>query len=259
MRILALAIPLALSISSPAWALSCLDWEVQGALPASGAVEVPTNARIVVQVYSWDDSQSAPILRDADGNEVATTIDAHDAGSEVTFFLTPGEPLAPGPYTVEVERAWDGAPEVATSFVVGDAADVTPPLPPTIVDVRGDHDTDEWGDWDDLTVEMPQDSLDDNGVIYELTITDTTSDQTWLRYSLSPTASLSDNPCSDDDAALVLAHRANVDVRALDVAGNSSDEFLWVCGTGCSTTGGVPVGGLFALLPLVALRRRKNA
>lgn len=257
MRILALAIPLALSLSTPAFALSCIDWEVTGALPADGATDQPVNARVAVRVFSWGE-QAPPTLVDSEGNAVAATFETYRQGSETVFVLTPGAPLeADRTYSALVDGPWEAESRVATTFTTGALSDYGSPNSVVITDISSDSSVDVWGTWSDFVVSHTE-AVDESGVMYRVLISQTEDMADPIeRWTFVAGQTFSDNPCSTDPVGELRARNTWVSVEAVDVAGNGSEDLQLVCGTGCSTIGSAPGWGL-VFLPLLMLGGRRR-
>ncbi len=268
--------------STPAHALDCVDWMVNGSMPTDQATAVPTNAQITVRLYSWHEDPPAPVLFDAAGAVVTTTLDTHVQGTDKIFVLTPDADLAAdSAYSVTVEHPFtDGPPTPVTSFTTGDWQDVNAPPEPLVNGVSASHETDEWGDWYSFIVAIDP-IADESEYKHEVTLRDVNTDESFVRWQLTPGEAFHDNPCNTDLAARLDPTNTEVTVRSFDIAGNISGEEVigpqpgdtgdtgdtgptdsggggMTGGSRCDVAGAGAVGGLLFALPLLGLRRRES-
>ena len=282
----AIWIAAALAAMAPAMALDCIGYELQGSLPADGAVAQPLNALVLVQAASDRPDALSVLVRDGKtGTPIPAEIRAEHVGTIAQWVLRPDGLLEPVHlYQIEVHDE-DDTILSALSFSTGTTTDEEPPSEPAVLSASSSHDTDTWGEWYAWTVEVSP-AIDASGVRYQLELADSADfTDPLVRTGLQERVRLYDSPCNTDPAAQLDAATTWLRVSAVDVAGNISGSAVFEppgpdtsgdtgtpddedSGTakesegGCSATGraGSPLAAWSALVGLLGvLRRRRSA
>lgn len=241
-----------------ALALDCDDFNLTDSLPVSGAHEQPQNTQIVLAAYASYVDDAPRLINAETGASISTTVTHFAHGTQHRWVLEPRSLLAPGTaYRAELLRGGEVADSI--SFITGSGTDVVAPDAPSVLGTDSAFASDTWGDWASFSVEIDP-VADDAHVYYELTLTPL-GGEALVRYSMTADARFFDDPCNSDEAGLLEADSAAVEVVAIDVAGNRSDGGGYTPpsggGPGCSVAA-APAGLLAALLALAGARRRER-
>ena len=255
----------ALFSATPAAACSCW-WGISDVFPADGDVDVPVNARVVVEFYG-DDELTWALVDGQTGEPVPATVTLKTEEDRVHRIYTPDALLAPNhTYQIALVNDEGGGLDEATvhsRFTTGSATDDDAPDVPTFTasDVSSDRRSNSsCGDSASNTWEFEGTEA---ALIFELEVS-TTEDFSASRTLLShgTAASAGWGGCLASWPELEFGERLFGRVRAIDAAGNTSawSEPLRPTGgvaSGCSTTGSGP--SPVWLLGLALLGRRRRA
>ncbi|MEL6346999.1 MAG: hypothetical protein AAFV53_28050 [Myxococcota bacterium] len=216
-----------LMLATPAQALDCVDYELQGSMPAHESTDLPINARMVLKIYAWStDDMTVRMVEDVSGDDVATSIETFDEATQAFLIVTPDADLSPSTaYRVEILR--DDAVEDIVRFTTGTGADETAPSDPSVLDTDFQSQTDEWGDWNTFSVDIDPSTDERTAVMYRIEIGDETFSAPLVRYALSAQARMSDDPCNSDEAGNSDPAAVWVQVSAIDAAGNVSGSDVY--------------------------------
>ncbi|MEZ4317714.1 MAG: hypothetical protein R3F61_09420 [Myxococcota bacterium] len=246
-----IALLLALTVSSDAFALSCL-WGVVGT-SLDTSPEIPTNPVVLVE-HTFDATAEVSVeLRDATGAAMPVRI---EKGHQFAT-LAPESPLEPGAtYTLVSTGESEGF--VDSTFTVGGGPDTEPPDAPTLDAATRMSNRSMWGDTAGIRVILGESW---GAAWYEYEISTSPDFTDAHRFASTQTeVVLGTQLCDQSFPDYARSERYHVRARAVDAAGNASD---WATSAGevrgCSSLGaaglwlGFPVG----LLALVS--RRKTA
>ncbi len=268
-------------LATDALALSCAPSHLQGILPADGADDVPSNAELAVRYQGWlpmwlgsdaedvvaGDMEPPFVLEGPDGVPVPGTWEVRDELTGIYLHFRPDGPLEPGAHVFRPapEHAAD---DVISTFTVVDTLDDTPPALPTLSDPR-------WGggegfDGEDiLGLTFGEVSSDEPVRLLVRMAGDDAFTNAIERSAVGEQAHWLDGDCDwDTEVGALDPDETWISVRAVDVAGNVSEELVFAPGdvrvhgqdlfAGCNQA---PFGigwAALGLLPLAGLRRRRS-
>lgn len=266
---------LALMFVTSAHALDCLPFAAGATLPADGALDVPTNAKPVVEFFgepSLDDGRMVFEIIDPEGVVVPASLEILADGDPSVWQLQPDALLAPGDgYQLRAGFDWPdggGFEGSLTTFAVGTRVDETAPEAPVLGAVlQWSNYGGDWGPEHELTVEIAS-TEDASGQFYMIELADNAAmDRALLRARLGRPLTFHHGLCTFDDAAKRDPQSTWTRAVSVDGAGNISEVTMadpWAgfyeCGNGggCSTTGSGTLGWFAALGGLLGLLRRRR-
>ena len=253
----------------PSHALSCADLSIYPLSPVADSVSVPLNVQPTFDVISYagtialvDSSIYGVRLVDEDGSVLPSQVFSQDSESGYTFTLLPEASLEPD---TDYDLEWTSNEGETwfefSAFTTGLTDDDPPPSAPTPGALTSTDETDEWGRWAQLALELQTESTDDSGVWYRIELAEDASFSDAVVRGAGPNRiAFYDNPCQSDSAAFLDPATTWVRVTAIDAAGNESDSVAAVPGepsatgtTGCSSAGLVQLDALAFTLGMLGL------
>lgn len=253
--------------AGPAHALDCAFGPLSS-LPADGATDVPTNARVHVLLAEQPVEEAGLVLVGPDDLAVEVTTTVHEQGGQDLVTFTPAEPLAADTvYRVVFDEPWSDDPAAATyaTFTTGASVDAEAPASPAVESVKRKRGQDMWGGFNYVQVRL---DAPEEPVLVELALADASTGEDlgtvfaipWELDGSTVEASAGQELCAFT-ADLEGVGRIDVDIAVIDAAGNRTvveeEARVGACSSLASPVsfGGVVLAGLMGI---VTRRRRRG-